>query len=73
MSLGYSRLWWNWELDRNLYYNWNQLREDLLEEGTQLLIYMNPMLTDVSMKANYTTNYFRIAKEQRYLVEDKQG
>lgn len=28
-SLGFSRLWWNWELDRNHYPNWTQMRNNL--------------------------------------------
>jgi len=71
MSLGYSRLWWNWELDTDHYSDWNQLRIEMKAEDTNLLIYMNPMLADTSSKSKYTNNYFLAAKE--HLVKDKNG
>lgn len=73
MSLGYSRLWWNWELDKKTYSEWGRMRSELNQSNTKLLIYMNPMLTDVTEKGEYTNNYYKKAAESHYLVEDSQG
>lgn len=62
-SLGFSRLWWNWELDKIHYSGWDQMKDELKKENVNLLIYMNPMLSDIEgKKQNYTKNFFKAAK-----------
>jgi alpha-glucosidase len=60
-SLGYSRLWWNWELDTKHYSNWESFRQQLKGNGVQILTYINPMLTDATSKPNLNKNYYKIA------------
>ena len=83
-----SQLWWNWELDDEAYprwrWNWelnaengyaqeNTLREQLEEENTKLMTYVNPYLVDVSGKGRYRRNMFGEASEAGYLVENQLG
>lgn len=61
-SLGFSRLWWNWELDENHYHDWNQFKNKLDQNNVSILIYINPMLTNVEgLKEKYNNNYYKKA------------
>ena len=71
MSLGLSRLWWNWELDHNHYDNWANMSEYLHRNNVKTLIYFNPMFSDPSTKENYRNNYYRQGNENNYFVKDK--
>jgi len=74
-----QRLWWNWELDTQLYGEWPSLRTDFLQprDGTpriRLLRYVNPMFSDVvSAGRNTSDNQFQLAYDKRYLVNGLDG
>ncbi len=73
MSLGYSRLWWNWELDTDHYPYWGGLRETLAENNVSILIYMNPMLTNVSEKANAKQNFYAEGCSKNHFIRLNNG
>jgi alpha-glucosidase len=70
-----SQLWWNWELDRELYSGWNSLRTDLAQQDIRLLGYINPHLVDVAAegKAQFDRNLYAEAEAQDFLLKDEQG
>lgn len=72
-SKGYSRLWWNWELDEKHYFNWTGFRQFLRIENVRLLIYVNSMFSDPQEKPHHRTNYYQQALEKGYFIKDKNG
>ncbi len=71
-SIG-KQLWWNWELDRDTYPDWDALREELDTGGIRLMTYINPFLADVSEKSNARRNLFQEAAAKGLLVRDGSG
>jgi alpha-glucosidase len=63
-----KQLWWNWELDRQQYPDWEDLVADLNEAGVDVLGYVSPYLVDVSEKETVRRNLFAEAREKGYLV-----
>jgi len=69
-----TQLWWNWELDRGHYPDWNALQEGLAEEDVRLMTYISPLLaTDVAKKKSHRRNLFEEAVSKGYLVENREG
>lgn len=70
-----SQLWWNWELDRELYSGWETLRADFSQNNIRLLGYINPHLVDVAAegKPNFDRNLYVEAQAQGFLLKDLQG
>ena len=68
-----SQLWWNWQLDRHAYPDWEALSAELNGQGIQLLTYINPFLVDTSSRSDASSNLFAEAKARNYLVEDRVG
>ncbi|NOK63342.1 MAG: alpha-glucosidase [Chloroflexi bacterium AL-W] len=68
-----EQLWWNWELDRERYPEWEQLRNDLAEQGIRILIYINPFFVDTSEKSSVQRNLFAEAKTRGFLVKRPNG
>jgi len=69
-----TQLWWNWELDRGQYPDWNALRERLAEEDVRLMTYVSPLLADdVAKKKSYRRNLFEEAAKNGYLVKNREG
>lgn len=68
-----KQLWWNWELDKSRYPNWEGFRENLTEENIRIMLYVNPYLSDVSEKENFRRNMFAEAKRKGYLVKNEKG
>ena len=69
-SIG-SQLWWNWQLDRDHYPDWEALVADLAADGARVLTYVNPMLVDAPSQGR--RNLFREARDAGYLVRDRSG
>jgi alpha-glucosidase len=62
--------WWNWELDREHYPDWDSLREHLEARDIRLMTYINPFVRDdVGQKRNHRRNLFEEAGESGYLVK----
>jgi alpha-glucosidase len=68
-----TQLWWNWELDKDQYPDWNLLREQLAEEGVRLMTYVGPWLADAAKKENHRRNLFKEAARNGYLVKNRDG
>jgi len=66
---GLSRLWWNWEVDRGSYADWEDLVLELYQDGIYTLGYINPHFADVEKKGNTTRNMYREALESGFLVK----
>ena len=73
-TLTATRLWWNWELDKEHYPDWNDLVSRIKDDlGAKLLTYINPFITDVSKKDSFERNMFVEAKTLGYLLKDHLG
>lgn len=68
-----KQLWWNWELDRDTYPDWDALCGELEEDGIRLMTYINPFLADVTEKPNARRNLFQEAVGKGLLVRDSSG
>ncbi|GGR86653.1 alpha-glucosidase [Deinococcus sedimenti] len=68
-----KQLWWNWELDRDHYAGWADLRAELRRDGVRVLGYVNPFLTDVSGKGNARRDLYREAAKKGYLLRRVDG
>ena len=71
-SIG-KQLWWNWELDDEVYPDWDELREELHKKNIKLLSYINPFLVDSSEKGNAKRILLREAIENDYLIKNQNG
>jgi alpha-glucosidase len=67
-----KQLWWNWELDRDRYPDWERLGADLAAQGIRVMTYVNPFLVDVAEKP-HARNLFREARERGFLVRRASG
>lgn len=65
-----QRLWWNWEIDRPSYPDFEQFRDEIASKGMRLLGYVNPYLSDPSDKDDVQTNLFEEAGRLGYLLKD---
>ncbi|MCB9642966.1 MAG: alpha-glucosidase [Myxococcales bacterium] len=71
-----KQLWWNWELDRDRYPQWTQLRGELQKAGARVMTYINPFLVDMrhkdvaSNKKRFRRNLFKEAQDAGYLIKD---
>ena len=68
-----KQLWWNWELDKDHYFQWDSLVSNFNEKNIKVLTYINPFLTDVKNKKNHKINYYKIALDSSYFVKDSLG
>lgn len=68
-----TRMWWNWEVDRALYPDWEDLLAELRADGTGVLVYFNPFLVDVSEKEGVTRNLWAEARDAGWLVRTPAG
>tara|TARA_Y100001937_G_C7136710_1_gene340328 strand:+ start:17730 stop:19994 length:2265 start_codon:yes stop_codon:yes gene_type:complete len=69
-----KQLWWNWELDKDRYPNWDQLVADLNEDEIRVLTYINPFIADIGdLKDNIRRNLFEEAKDNGYLIKTQEG
>ncbi|MCU0661321.1 MAG: alpha-glucosidase [Myxococcota bacterium] len=69
-----TRLWWNWELDRTSYPDWEELVAEMEDKGIRMLGYVNPFVSDPAGKpGGFERNYFKEAKDAGYLVVGKAG
>lgn len=67
------RLSWNWQPDRELYPDWENLVSDLRERGIRTLIYFNPFLLDAAGREGAENNLYLEAREAGYFVENPDG
>lgn len=68
-----SQLWWNWEVDRNLYPGWDGLVSRIEADGGRMFCYLNPMLVDATPKGNVRRNLYAEAAANGYFVKNEAG
>lgn len=68
-----TRLWWNWQLDRSLYPDWEQLVADFKQSEIATLGYINPFLSDTTSRGGQARNFYAEAKAKGYLVQKANG
>ena len=69
-----KQLWWNWELDKNRYPDYNKLLDTLNKSDIQLLAYINPFLVEVEGEKDFfRRSLFQEAEAGGFLVEDETG
>ena len=68
-----SQLWWNWELDRDRYPDWDGLVDAIEAEGGRMLCYINPFLVDATPKGNVRRNLYQEALDNGYMVKKSNG
>jgi alpha-glucosidase len=67
------RMWWNWNLDRGTYPDWEALVGELNAEGIEVLGYVNPFLSDASGNPSHARNLFEEARQLGYLTTWSDG
>lgn len=68
----FTRHWWNWESDDELYPEWDAFVTSLANDEAgkvRVLAYVNPLLTNASMKPRFKRNLFAEAQAKGYLVK----
>ena len=68
-----TRMWWNWDIDRSVYPDFEEMVAKLKEDGVRTLIYFNPFLADASEKPDVDRVLFHEAEEAGYLVKNLEG
>ena len=68
-----SQLWWNWELDRDFYPDWDNLVDAIEAEGAHMLCYINPFLVDATPKGNVRRNLYQEALDNGYMAKKEDG
>lgn len=68
-----KQLWWNWELDRDHYHDWDEFRAYLDERGIRLVGYVNPFLVETSEKTNVVRDLYSEALERDFFVKGEDG
>ena len=71
-SIG-KQLWWNWELDKNRYPNWEGLLQTLHQHSMVALTYLNPFVVDVSEREGVRRNLYREAIDKGYVIKRQDG
>ena len=68
-----TRMWWNWDIDRTVYPDFEDMVSELNGLGVRSLIYFNPFLADASEKPGLERHLFAEAEEAGYLVKNLEG
>jgi alpha-glucosidase len=68
------RLLWNWQLNRELYPNWDEMLDDWEKDGVRPMVYMNPYFADLSEfpDVKIRENLFKQGDDNGYFVKDAQ-
>lgn len=72
----YTRHWWNWESDDDLYPHWDKFVDQLANDPAgkiRVLSYVNPLLSNASPKPRFKRNLFPEAQDKGYLVKSTQS
>ena len=68
-----KQLWWNWEIGRETYPNWEELVQDFRSSDIRVLSYINPFLVDPSEKGQFERNLFQEAIDNGYVITRADG
>merc|ERR1712048_288884 len=70
----YDRVWWNWEVDRTRYQDWDDMIGHLEGKGVRMMTYINPFLANPSedkiSHERWNRIYYDEALAENYLLED---
>lgn len=68
-----TRLWWDWQRDRERYPDWHGMRRRLAAQGVRLLTYVNPFLSPVTDRPGGRPGLFEEAEARGYFVRRPDG
>jgi len=69
-----TRLLWNWQLNRDWYYEWDSMIASWAKDDVRPFIYINPYIADLSsFVTNLRENYFEIGQQNGYFVKNQAG
>lgn len=68
-----KRLQWNWDLQTNLYSNFDSFINELDGKNIKFLSYINPFFVDSSEIEGFKHYYYQIGVENNYFLKDKYG
>ncbi len=68
-----QRLWWDWQLDRQRYPDWDAMRERLARAGVVPMIYVNPFLADMTDRPGDRPALYDVAEAAGYFVKRADG
>ena len=68
-----DRVWWNWEVDRNHYPDWEDIIASQAERDVTVMSYINPFLVEIESSSNFEKSYFDEAKKRNLLLRDSEG
>ena len=68
------RLLWNWQLNRDWYYDWDNMVDEWAKDGVKPWIYINPYIADLSsFNVSLRQDQFQIGVDNDYFVKNQQG
>lgn len=68
------RLLWNWQLNRDWYYDWDSMVDEWAVDGVKPLIYINPYIADLSsFNVNTREDQYAIGVANDYFIKNQQG
>ncbi len=68
-----TRLWWDWQLDRERYPDWDAMRDRLARSGVVPMIYVNPFLADMTNRPGGRPALYDAAEAAGYFVKRSDG
>lgn len=68
-----TRLWWDWQLDRERYPDWDAMRERLARTGVVPMIYVNPFLADMTNRPGGRPALYDVAEVAGYFIKRADG
>ena len=73
-SVGFGeRLWWDWQLNRDRYPEWEAMVAGLAERGVKVMVYCNPFLADMTTRPGARPDLYGEAAERGYFVRRASG
>lgn len=68
-----KRLYWNWEVSKDLYPNWDSITADIKSRGMKIGGYLNPLTRPLPEQHVFDFNMYEEAKENGYLLKNNDG
>ena len=68
-----ERLWWDWQLNRDRYPEWEEMVADLAERGIEVMVYCNPFLADMTTRPGGRPDLYSQAAAGGHLVKARSG
>jgi alpha-glucosidase len=66
------QLWWNWELNKEHYPGWLELKNDLASRDIRILGYINPFLVELPNDVRHVRHLYEEARGKGFLLRDAQ-